>query len=148
MKVILLNDVAKIGHKYDVKDVASGYAANYLFPRKLAEPATAARVKSIEKLQAQAAEERRIQHELLAKNFGALKDVTVTVAGKANEQGHLFKAIKVDEIVSALREQAHVDIAPEMIKLEHSVKALGETKVTVEHGESHGSFTLSVEAEE
>ena len=148
MKVILLNNVPKIGHKYDVKDVASGYAANYLFPRKLAEPATSARLKSIEKLQAQAVEERRIQHELLAKNFGALKDVSVTVTGKANEQGHLFKAIKVDDIIAALKEQAHVDIAPEMVALEHPIKALGEFTIHVAHGDASGSFMLSVDPEE
>lgn len=147
MKVILLTDVAKLGRKYDIKEVSSGYAANFLLPRRLAELATGAKEKHISKLQERYADERRVQEELLSKNIDALKQVHVTISGKANDKGHLFQGIHREEIAVALKDQARLDVAPESIGLEHPLKAIGEFTMSVLVGEKKGTFKLSINKE-
>ena len=74
MKVILLKDVASVGKKYEVKNVAAGYANNYLIPNHLVEIATKKKIKYAEERQREIEGERRVQEELLAKNF---KEVSI-----------------------------------------------------------------------
>ena len=70
MKVILLNDVAKVGRKYDIKDVAEGYAQNMLLPRGLAKVATKDAIAKVEQLKANDLTNKKIQEEL---KFGNLQ---------------------------------------------------------------------------
>jgi large subunit ribosomal protein L9 len=135
MKVILLTDIAKVGRKYDVKDVSSGYAQNYLFPRRLAEIADKSK---------EAASERLLKEELLLKDLEKLSKVKVTMAGKANEQGHLFQGIHKDEIAEALQKESNIEIHGDMIELEQPIKAVGEHTITIKAKDNTGSFTLDV----
>ena len=144
MKVILLSDVPKIGKKYDVKDVASGYASNFLIPKKLAEIATPKKIQSLEIKKAQAQDEQKIQSDLLAKNLETLKNVSIEIREKTNEQGHLFKGIHKEEIIKALKEQAHVDLPLESIVLEQPIKEVGEHTISVIVGEKAAAFKLIV----
>lgn len=144
MKVILLENVAKIGNKFDIKDVASGYANNFLFPKKLAEMATKAKIKNIEVLKTQQIEEQKIQEDLLVKNIGALSKAKVEIFAKANEKGHLFQGIHVEEISKELREQSHIDVLPAMIDLKHSIKKIGEFEIVVRVKDKEGKFKLSI----
>ena len=146
MKVILLTDVHNVGHKYDVKEVASGYASNFLIPRKLAEIATDIKVKRVSELKKQHETEREVQKELLSKNVQSLKNVSIEINAKANENGHLFKGIHKEDIVLQLKEQSHIDIASEMIVLEHPIKEVGEVTIEVKAGDKTGMFTLTVVA--
>ena len=147
MKVILLQNVPKVGKKYEVKDVAGGYASNYLIPNKLAEIATKSKVNSLEVLKKRHEQEQTVQAELLEKNFSNLEKAKVTMSVKANDQGHLFQGIHEDEIVAALKEQAHIDIDSNMVQLEKAIKEVGEIDIPVTVGEKSGTFTLTVEAE-
>lgn len=147
MKVILLTDVAKVGHKYEVKEVANGYAANYLIPRKMAEVASPGKVKGVEALQKKAVEERKIQEELLAKNLDSLGKVKITMTAKANEKGHLFQGIHKAEIREALAKDAHLDMPEDMIELKEPIKALGEFQIEIKAGDKQGAFTLVVDPE-
>jgi len=147
MKVILLTDVKNVGHKHDVKQVASGYAANFLIPRKLAEIATDIKIKRISELKKQDEAERKVQADLLSKNMDSLKDVSIEIKAKANEIGHLFKGIHKEEIAAQLKEQAHIDILPEMITLSEPLKVVGEATITVSAGDRSGVFTLRVVGE-
>ena len=144
MKIILLQDVPDVGQKSDVKSVADGYAMNFLIPNKLAELANAGRIKRIEVEKARLQEEKKIQEDLLLKNLEALKDVTSELHEKANEQGHLFKGLHKEEIARALREQAHIDILPEFITLEHPIKAVGEFEIKVRVQDKLAKFKLTV----
>ncbi len=146
MKVILLTNVPKVGRKYEVKDVANGYASNYLIPNKLAELASGNKLKALETLKKQHQEEQKVQTDLLLKNFEALEKARAVIKAKANEQGHLFQGVHEDEIVQALKESAHIDIDPKMIHLERPIKEVGEIEVPVLIGEQKGAFTLVVEA--
>jgi len=91
MKVILLKDVPNVGQRFEVKVVADGFALNFLIPQKNAEVATPASLKKVAVAKAAADAERKIQADLLAKNLKDLNGKTITLSGKVNDKGHLFK---------------------------------------------------------
>lgn len=146
MKVILLQDVKKIGLKHTVKEVASGYAHNFLIPRGLAEVASKDKLRRLEVLQLKTEAERMVQSVLLAKNIEALKNAKIEIIVKANEKGHLFKGIHANEIVEALKEKGHIDITEDMIEIFTPLKEVGEFAISVKAGEAKVTFTLFVKA--
>jgi len=147
MQVILLSDVPKIGHKYDLAEVKKGYAQNFLIPRKLAEPATKKKLERLKELKTQRLEEEKIQSDLLLKNFEALRSVSVEISEKVNEQGHLFKGIHKEEIQKALAEEVHIHIPLDAIVLDEPIKEAGEHDITVSIGEKTGTFKLIITPE-
>ncbi len=145
MKVIFLQDVPRVGRKYDTKEVNDGYATNFLLPRKLAVLATPKAVAEVEKRKKEIAIEREVQEDLLMKNLEEIKSKTVTIKGKANEQGHLFSAIHKKEIVEIMKEQEHADIAEEFIVLEKPIKQIGEFEIPISVKGKKSSFKLIIE---
>ncbi len=147
MKVILLKDVPKVGKKFEIKNIADGFARNMLFPKKLALPATKDNEARVALIKRQGDAEGQIQQELLLKNLGTLNAKEIVVTGKANEEGHLFAGIHVSEIVRAVKEQLHVDIAEEFITLDKPLKQVGESHITVTGGGKSATLTVQVKAE-
>ncbi len=145
MKVIFLQDVPRIGKKHDIKEVNSGYAMNFLIPRKLAELATPSSTAELEKRKKNIEIEREVQEDLLMKNLEEIKGKTITIKGKANEQGHLFSAIHKKEILEEMKKQNHVDISEEFIVLEKPVKEVGEHEIQIEIKKKKSSFKLVIE---
>jgi len=145
MKVLLLNDVPRVGQKYDVKEVANGYGRNYLLPRGLAEVATDKAIARVSTLITKHKEEKKVQEDLLLKNLEDLNNVTVIMQEKANEKGHLFAGIHKEEMIPAIKEQTHLDMDTEHINLEHPIKELGEHKIEVKVGDKTATFKLVVE---
>jgi large subunit ribosomal protein L9 len=146
MKVILKKDVSGVGKKYDIKEVADGYANNYLIPNRLAEYAGPEAVKKAQMARAAVEEEMKVQDSLMAKQIEALKGVKVVLDKKANEKGHLFEKIHTEDIVAALKEQARIEISSDSIKMPEPVKEIGDHVLFVEVGKNRGEFTLSVVA--
>lgn len=134
MKVILLRDVAKIGRKGQVVELPDGYAQNQLIPKKWAQPASAVNLKKVANLDATAkahtdAEQARFDAAVAA----FLKSPLAVVGGEANAQGHLFKAVHEDDIVtSALR--AGVTLEKRWVGIEAPIKALGQHTVVLKRG--------------
>src|SRR4051812_13694300 len=93
MKIILLKDVPKVGKRYDVKNVADGYALNMLIPRGLAQVATNDAVKRVELAKSNDMTQKKIQDELLVKNLEIIKNLTLTLKERANEKGSLFAGV-------------------------------------------------------
>ena len=147
MKVILQKDIAKLGKKYDVKDVSSGHALNLLIPQGLAIPATPEALKKAELERANLEGERKIHQDLLAKNIGDLEGVTITIVGKANDKGHLFAGLHREAIVEELFKQTQLQIDPSFIQIEHPLKEVGEHVVVVKGGGKSAKFTVVIEAE-
>jgi len=145
MKVIFLQDVPRVGKKYDIKEVNDGYAMNFLFARKLAEPATSQAVASLEKRKKNIEIEREVQEDLLLKNLEEIKGKIIRIKGKANEKGSLFKAIHKKEIVEEMKRQHHADISEEFIVLEKPVKEIGEFEIPIEIKGKKSSFKLVIE---
>ena len=147
MKVILLKDIAKVGRKYDIKDVSDGYALNMLIPRGLAEVATGQAVKNTERYKAKAETEKQIQGELLLKSLDTIKNLTINIKEKANDKGHLFAGITKERLVEEIIKTARLNIDPESIKLDKPIKEVGEHKVTVEAMGKKAEFIVVVESE-
>ncbi len=144
MKVIFLKDVPRVGKKDDIKEMSDGYAQNFLFPRKLAIVATMQAVNNLERQKKEIVIEREVQESLLLKNLEGIKDKVVTISGKANEKGHLFKAIHTEEITRAMHIQHHAEISPEFIDLEKPIKEIGDFDIPIKIKNKKSSFKLIV----
>ncbi|MEI6420044.1 MAG: 50S ribosomal protein L9 [bacterium] len=135
MKIILLKDVRKVGKKYDIKEVAEGYASNMLIPHGEAIVANPENLKKITALMLKDAAFRKIDEDILNKNLTAIKETVLEIAGKTNDKGHLFAGIHKEQIAEELKKQAHIDLLAEFILLVKPLKEVGEHVVEVEaHG--------------
>ena len=145
MKVIFLKDVPRVGRKYDVKEISDGYAVNFLFPRKLAMMATPQNLAELERNKKEVSIKREVQEGLLIKNLAEIKEASVTIKGKANDQGHLFSAIHKKELVETLAKEKHIDIGEDFIALEKPIKEIGEFEIPVVIQGKKSFFKLIVE---
>lgn len=144
MKVILLKDVAKLGRKYDTKEVSSGYALNLLIPKGIAIAATPDALKRTESERKKNEGERKVQEQLMLKNLSDLDGVSITIEGKANEKGHLFAGIHKEQVSQELVKQTKLQIDPSAIIIEHPIKEVGEHMIEVQAEGKKASFKLIV----
>ena len=130
MEIILREDVDKLGPRGKVVKVADGYARNFLLPKRMAVPATAANKKIVE--QEREAHLRREAKEVAdAQDLSKLvEDVSVTIAHKAGEQEQLFGSVTAQNIADALAKQ-NFNIDRKKIHLDDPIKQLGEYKVAI-----------------
>lgn len=147
MKVILLSDVKKVGKKYDIVDVAPGYARNFLFAKGLAEAITKASAKRVAELSKKREVEAKRQHALLEKALTGVKDATITLKKAANEEGHLYAGVTAGELAGELGKAIGAALEAEHIVLEKPIKALGEFTVPAKVGEKTAEFKVVIEAE-
>jgi large subunit ribosomal protein L9 len=145
MKVIFLQDVPRVGRKYDIKEVNDGYGINFLFPKKWAMLATPKAIEEIERRKKEIVIEREVQDDLLNKNLEEIKDKVITLKAKADEKGHLFSAIHPKMIVEAMNKEAHAQIDEKFIVLEKQIKEIGEFDIPIVIRNKKSSFKLKVE---
>lgn len=131
MKVILLQDVEGLGKAGDLKDVANGYARNYLLPRRLAAGATPGLIAN--RSQRIAAEQRKLeklaeQNKQLAER---LAQITLTFKAKVGSQGRLYGSITSQDIASALRDAENIAVDRRTIELPEPIRTLGTFSVPV-----------------
>ncbi|GLV57430.1 50S ribosomal protein L9 [Dictyobacter sp. S3.2.2.5] len=131
MKVILLQDVEGLGKVGDLKEVANGYARNYLLPRRLAAGATPGLIAN--RSQRVAAEQRRMEKQAesnrqLAERLG---EVSLTFKAKVGTQGRLYGSITSQDIAAALRDAENVTVDRRVIALSEPIRALGSFTVPV-----------------
>lgn len=145
MKIILQQDVKGQGKKGQMVEVSEGYARNYLLPRKLAVPATADAINTMNlKEKARRAEEQRQREEAVA-TAEKLKECMVKVTAKAGAGGRLFGAVTTKEISDALKAQYGLDIPKQKLVLEDPIKAFGSYQVKAKLGyEVTGTVYVSV----
>ena len=130
MKVILLQDVKKMGKKGDVIEASDGYARNYLFPRKLAEEATA---NALHVVNAKKENERRkklAELEAAQKLAAELKGTEVTVKAKAGESGRLFGAITNKDIAEVINTTFKLSVDKKKVVME-TIKIAGTYDVEI-----------------
>ena len=147
MKIILLKDVSKVGRKYEVKNVADGYAQNALIPRGLAVAATAGEMKKVETMKQNDTTDKKIQQELLLKNLEVIKNLTVSLKEKANDKGHLFAGVTREMLTMEIAKAARLTVDPEWILLPKPLKEVGEFAVAVEVSGKHAEFKVVIEKE-
>ncbi len=126
MKVILLKDVARVGRKHDIKDVSDGYAINSLIPQKAAIAATPEAIKKVETEKSKAEGERQVREDLILKNLETLGGATLPIAGRANDNGHLFAGLHREEIAAEISRQMRIQLDPGSIMIDHPIKETGE----------------------
>ena len=134
MRIILLQDVENLGKKYDVKEVASGYARNFLIPKGLAKIATKENLKWLEnqkEIEVKKAEEELKKVQEIATNIDG-QEIIISV--KVGEEGQLFESITSQKIYEKLKELGF-EIKKSQIDLPEPIKELGEypVKIKFEH---------------
>ena len=134
MKVILQQDVKGQGKKGQMVEVSEGYGRNFLLPRKLAIPATADAINTMNlKEKAKKAEEARMKAE--AQEIAEkLKECTVKLTAKAGNGGRLFGAVTAKEVAEALAAQHGVNIPKAKLVLDEPIKACGGYKIKAKLG--------------
>jgi large subunit ribosomal protein L9 len=148
MEVILREDVEKLGSRGEVVKVASGYARNFLLPKKLAVAATDSNKKIVEQeRQAHLRKEAKFKGE--AEDLGKLLNgVTVTISQKAGENDQLFGSVTSKDVADALAAKNYT-IDRRKIQLDEPIKQLGEFKVPVRlHKDVTAEVTVQVVKDE
>jgi len=131
MKVILQQEVKKLGKKGEILEVSEGYARNFLLPQKLAIPATSLNVNNAS--QQKASEERKAQRAIDEANVMAaqMSKVEVTIPVKIGEGGKLFGSVTSKDIADALLSQHKVELDKRKIDVKDALKAVGTYPVSI-----------------
>lgn len=124
MELLLKQSVEHLGRVGDVVKVKSGYARNYLLPRGMAVMVTKANVAEIERARAQALAEEQQRIGSLKELAQRIAETSVTIEGRANEEGHLFGSVNVAQVAAALRQKG-LPIEERHVRLEHPLKEIG-----------------------
>jgi len=130
MKVLLCEDVEKLGWLGDIVEVNVGYARNYLLPQGIGKVATEASIRAIAEEKTKRAEERIQDSKRLEDAAKAVEGAEAVVAAKANVQGHLFGSVTERQIAANLREQGF-EVADEIVQLPEHIKQVGTHAVTL-----------------
>lgn len=148
MRVILKQDVRHLGRMGDMVNVASGFARNYLFPRKLAAEATQGRVKEYEHWQRVSESKKKKALENKTATIDAIKKVNLTFKLAAGETDKLFGSVTSKDIADELAKLGH-QVEKREVVLPEPIKVLGSHKVKVSFGEGlEAEIPVSVERQE
>ena len=130
MKIILLDDVARVGRRGEVRDVSDGYARNFLIPKKLVLTATAGNLKGLDHIKRQQeakADRIKTDAEILRDRIEAL---VYEERRQASEEGKLFGSVTAQDVVDFL-ERSQIKVERRRAHLDEPIKTLGENTVTV-----------------
>lgn len=130
MKVILLQDIKKMGKKGDVIEASDGYARNYLFPRKLAEEATANALHVVNAKKENERKKKLAELEAAQKLAAELKGKEVTINAKAGDNGRLFGAITNKDVAEAINSEFNLSIDKKKVVV-NTIKVAGTYEVEV-----------------
>ena len=146
MKIILIQDVKKLGKKGEIIDVNDGYARNYILPQKLGIEANS---KNLNDLKLQKIKEEKDAQRLLdeakelAEKIGAQ---VVTVKMKAGEGGKVFGSVSAKEIAEAMKKQNALEIDKKKIQLQEPIRSFGFHEVGIKlHPQVTGTLRVKVE---
>jgi large subunit ribosomal protein L9 len=145
MKIILRSDVADVGKKGDIVEVADGFARNYLVPKGFALKATNGNIE-------QAASMRRARDIRDAKDRGAAEEVAqklvpkiIKVKAKAGAEGRLFGSVTSSDVAAAVQEQTGIELDRRKLQLDEPIKSLGTHQVPTRlHSEVEFAITVEV----
>ena len=132
MRVILREDVEKVGLRGEVVDVARGFARNYLLPRRLAEPATDARVAELEKVSTHRARHEAQDFEQAQEIGQRLGQLELRFDVKAGETGVLFGSVTATDIADTLWDKHKIRVDRRKIELAEAIKRIGRYEIPVE----------------
>lgn len=149
MKVILLADVKKVGRKGEVVEVSSGYASNFLIPRKLAVIANEANHAKLEKSNAEEEARQKVLKEQAEADAAKLASVSVEFKAKVGSDGRMFGSISPKQIEEETFKQHGIKIDKRKFIDKYPANALGYTKLKIElykgsQGEVIGTVSVHI----
>jgi len=131
MKVILLQDIPKLGNKFEVKNVNDGYARNFLFPRGLAKPAIEIVLKSLAEQKAREEREESEEYQKYKLIAEKLKSLVLRFKMKVEEKNkRAFGSVTAVKIRDALKKQ-EIEVEKDWVLLEEPIKTMGEKEVKI-----------------
>lgn len=131
MKVILLKDVKNIGKAGEVKDVAAGYAQNFLFKKGFAEEATSGNLQKLEEQKEAKKQEAREELEEAKELKEKLENIEVTIKMKSGEDGRLFGSVSTKQVVEAYKKEHDIKLDRRKLDMPEPLKSLGYHKVDI-----------------
>lgn len=140
MRVVFLDDVDGVARAGEIKNVADGYARNFLLPRKLAATATTSTMQQAEKRAKALAKEQEKLDAAAQAVAGSLSASPIVIEVKAGEQGRLFGSVTASDIAEAVNERAGSKLEHRQVALGTPIKELGSYEVSV-------SLTRNVKAQ-
>ena len=149
MRVVFLDDVEGVAHAGEIKNVADGYARNYLLPRRLAAAATTATVQQAGARAKAIAREQEKVDEAARAVVTKLGAKPLVLKARAGEQGRLFGSVTASDIAAAVSKRAKAQIEHRQVLLEAPIKEVGSYEVAVNLTRNvKAQVTVQVEAEE
>ena len=145
MKVILLENLRKIGSIGEVIDVKRGFARNFLIANKKALYASKENIKEVEKIKNELSK-KDLEKKKVAKDiFDKIKLKEYVIKKLSTENKELYGSVKPTEISKIIKDKDNLEIAPSMIQLMDDIKSLGEFKVNINlHSEVQAEIKVKV----
>ncbi|MDD3614152.1 MAG: 50S ribosomal protein L9 [Candidatus Pacebacteria bacterium] len=131
MKIILLESIPKLGKKYEVKNVADGYAINFLIPKKLAVAATPQKIKEIENLKKQKEIRKEEEQKIFKEWVEKIKDTPLEFKLKTDKSGKTFGSVKKEDIIKQLEQKTGFKLDEKQIILEEHIKKVGDYLIKI-----------------
>lgn len=148
MRIILRKEVAGLGHVGEVKEVADGYARNFLLLRGLADLATPDKLEQLKRQQEKKQKEFEALHKKWQEIINELPNIHLVFKRKASKLGKLFAGVGADQIILALAERTKTKLDPACVILDKPVKSLGEHTVKIVFSpELQGELKITVLSE-
>lgn len=144
MKVIFLKDVARVAQRDTVKEIADGYALNFLIPHGLAEQATPAKLIAWEERMRKSTKESTERDAYWIGALARLKGARVTVSAKGNEKGHLYNQLSTDLIIKAIKTEHNIEVSKEFLIIKNPIKDFGEFSAEIRVGQRSTPITIVV----
>lgn len=130
MKIILQENLEKLGTRGEIVEVAEGYARNYLLPRKIALPATPGNLKQLERIRARLAKIEAQEHATASQAAAAISGTTLSFERKVGQSDQLFGSVTAADIAEALASRG-IEVDKRKVALTEPIKVLGEYDVAI-----------------
>ena len=145
MKVVLLENLKKLGSIGDIIDVKRGYARNFLISNKKAIYASKENIKEVEKIKNNLKEKDEEKKKIAKEIFLKLNEKEFKIEKLSTENKELYGSVKPSEISKKINHQLNIEIKPQNIQLKQEIKSLGDFEAKVElHSEIEATIKLKI----
>ena len=149
MKIILLENIRKIGSIGEVIEVKRGFARNFLIANKKALYASKENIKEVEKIKSELNKKDQEKKKAAKEIFDKIKSKAYTIKKLSTENKELYGSVKPTEISKIIKDNDKIEIKPSMIQLKDEIKTLGEYMVNINlHSEVQAQIKIKVLAAE
>ncbi len=142
MKIILTTDVPKLGNRYEVKELKDGFA-NTLIARGVALMATPKALSDLATKKAQIEQKKAEEMKVFESMIASIDNKKIEIKAKANDKGHLFKAINAIDVAKAIKDVTGIEVEVSAIVMDH-IKELGSHTVEIKKGNKKGKCEVVV----